>query len=129
MNFRYKAAAVVAALAFGVTPALVPALATAHGKAGTHSSTTPSPSSKAKRYGKNCLAAGDKKVHVNNVKGTPFSLCVHAMKVKANDSAKKPAVACKAEKRFAHHMPKGTKGTPFSDCVTALNKTFKQSKP
>lgn len=124
MNFRYKAAAVVATLALGATPALATAHGTSHsGKA------TPSFSSKAKRYGKNCLALGESKQHVKGVKGTPFSLCVHAMKMKANDSAKKPGVACKAEKRFAHHTPKGQKGTPFSDCVTALNKTFKQSKP
>lgn len=128
MNFRYKGAAVLTALAFGATPALVPALATAHGKAGTHT-TSPSFSSKAKRYGKACLAAGESKHHVKGVPGTPFSACVHAMKTKANDSAKKPATVCKAEKRFAHHTPKGQKGTPFSDCVTAVNKTFKSSKP
>jgi hypothetical protein len=111
MKFRYKALVLIAGAAIGVTPAL----ATAHGNAPT--------TSKAKKYGKLCQ--GESKHHSKTAKGTPFSVCVTAAAKAANGSTKSPGQLCKAEKKFAHHMPGQTKGTPFSDCVTAAAKAHK----
>lgn len=127
MKVPSKIAAAAATLALGAVPAV--ALANGpgnHGKSGSapgHTKTTHgnsgTTSSKAKAYGRACLAAGESKKHVKGMKGTPFSNCVVAMAQLAKHKGENPAKACAGESKT--HV-KGMKGTPFSDCVSAAAK-------
>jgi hypothetical protein len=82
---------------------------------------TSGPSPKGHAYGFYCK--GFSKKHVKGKKGTPFSQCVHAMKVadgKDHITAKK---ACKA---LSKKHVKGKKGTPFSRCVKGVAQMRKE---
>ena len=80
----------------------------------------PKTAPKGKAYGYHCR--GFSKKHVKGQKGTPFSQCVHALKVADNNDATTAKKACKALKTPAgKHKPKGDKGTAFSRCIKAVN--------
>jgi hypothetical protein len=71
-------------------------------------------------YGYHCR--GFSKKHVKGQQGTPFSQCVHALKVADNNDNKTARKACKALKTAANkHKPHGDKGTAFSRCIKAVN--------
>lgn len=73
-----------------------------------------------KAYGYHCR--GFSKKHVKGQKGTPFSQCVHALKVAGNNDKTTARKACKALKTTAgKHKPHGDKGTAFSRCIKAVN--------
>ncbi len=68
-------------------------------------------------YGRLCQ--NQSKQHVAGTPGTPFSQCVHAMRLLDTGKAKNPARACKG---LSKKHVKGQKGTPFSRCVSAAAK-------
>lgn len=121
MSIHHKLAAVTAALTLGAAPAV--ALASGPGasqSAPGHSKTTSStasPSTNAKRYGKLCQ--GESKQHVKGQKGTPFSDCVTDMAQLAANKKANPHRVCANESK--QHVA-GTKGTPYSQCVVAAAK-------
>jgi hypothetical protein len=71
--------------------------------------------SQAKAYGVYCR--GESKKHVKGVKGTPFSQCVHSMKVAARNDDMTAREACK---QLSKKHVKGEKGTEFSRCVVGV---------
>ena len=71
-------------------------------------------------YGYWCNKQGFSKKHVKGQKGTPFSQCVHALKVAHNNDNKTARQACKALKG-QKHTPHGDKGTAFSRCIKSVN--------
>jgi hypothetical protein len=71
-------------------------------------------------YGFWCNKQGFGKKHVKGQKGTPFSQCVHALKVADNNDKMAAKKACKAFKG-QKHTPHGDKGTPFSRCIKSVN--------
>ncbi|MEA2145951.1 MAG: hypothetical protein QOG59_1538 [Solirubrobacteraceae bacterium] len=79
------------------------------GTPGTPAPGTPHP---GYAYGKAC--ANESHVRVEGKPGTPFSECVHALKMLAGGTSHSAAAACKRE---SHRHVKGKKGTPFSRCV------------
>jgi hypothetical protein len=71
--------------------------------------TTPAP---GHAYGKAC--ANESHRHVAGTPGTPFSECVHALKVLSGGRAHNATEACRLE---SHRHVKGVKGTAFTRCV------------
>lgn len=77
-------------------------------------------------YGYHCR--GFSKKHVKGQKGTPFSQCVHALKVADNDDKTTAKKACKSLKTAANkHKPHGDKGTAFSRCIKAVNEMRREA--
>ncbi len=111
MTIKSTMVAAMAATAMTVTP-----MALASG-AVAHPGTTHTQPAKAEAYGKYCQ--GESKKHVKGQKGTPFSMCVAAMKKLDADTTTKPAKACATESK--KHVA-GQKGTPYSECVSAAAK-------
>jgi hypothetical protein len=129
MNTVSKITAATATLALALTPAA----AVAHGGSGTHgrsgnapghtkASSTSTPPSNAKAYGKYCQA--ESKQHVAGQPGTAFSTCVKDMAQLAKNSKTNPHAACANESK--KHVA-GQPGTPYSDCVTAAAKLRRHS--
>lgn len=101
MNFKYKAAVLVAGLAVGATPAL--ALADGSAPNTTHSNAAKACSNESKKK-----TSGEKR--------SDFSKCVSDMVRLANGSVKNPTLACKNESK---KKAPGTKGrTPYAKCVS-----------
>jgi hypothetical protein len=71
--------------------------------------------SHAKAYGVYCR--GESKKHVKGVKGTPFSQCVHSMKVAARNDDMSARQACK---QMSKKHVKGEKRTPFANCIVGV---------
>jgi hypothetical protein len=121
MKLQAKSAAVLAVLALG----LVPALAGATSYAPEYHPEPPHPEApKGHAYGYYCK--GFSKKHVKGEKGTPFSQCVHTMKVADHNDAITARKACKQFKG-QKHVPHGDKGTPFSRCIREVNKLRKEN--
>ncbi|HET8954291.1 MAG TPA: hypothetical protein VFN18_01380 [Solirubrobacterales bacterium] len=79
-----------------------------------------------KAYGYHCR--GFSKKHVKGQKGTPFSQCVHALKVADNNDKTTAKKACKSLKTAANkHKPLGEKGTAFSRCIKAVNEMRREA--
>lgn len=119
MKLHLKLVLGLAVLALGVLPAMGMADGPNYGP--EYKPETPPPKTEAPKghaYGYYCK--GFSKKHVKGQKGTPFSQCVHAMKVADNNenvSAKKACKQFKGQK----HVPHGDKGTPFSRCIKGVN--------
>jgi len=71
-------------------------------------------------YGYWCNKQGFSKKHVDGQQGTPFSQCVHALKVAHNNDSKTAKQACK-ELKGEKHTPHSDKGTAFSRCIKSVN--------
>ena len=116
MKLQMKLALGMAVLALG----LVPALAGATSYQPEYKPENPPPPTAPKGHAYGFYCKGFSKKHVKGQKGTPFSQCVHAMKVadhNDNISAKKACKAFKGQKHTAH----GDKGTAFSRCIKGVN--------
>ena len=119
MKLHPKLAVGLAVLAMGLVPAMAGAVSYQpeyQPEHPPHPPTTNAP--KGHAYGYYCK--GFSKKHVKGQQGTPFSQCVHAMKVadhNENVSAKKACKTFKGQK----HVPHGDKGTPFSRCIKGVN--------
>lgn len=111
MTIKSTMVAAIAATVMTVTPVALASGAVAH------PGTTHTQPPKAEAYGKYCQ--GESKKHVKGQKGTPFSMCVAAMKKLDADTTTKPAKACASESK--KHVA-GQKRTPYSDCVSAAAK-------
>jgi hypothetical protein len=121
MKLHPKLAVVLAVLALGLVPALAGATSYQPEYTPEH---PPSPEApKGHAYGYYCK--GFSKKHVDGQKGTPFSQCVHAMKVAHNNEEKSAREACKAFKG-QKHVAHGDKGTPFSRCIKGVNQLRKE---
>jgi hypothetical protein len=113
MNITSK----LAATTVGLTLALTPAAALAHG----HPSTGMKPTQTA--YGRLCQS--ESKLHVAGEKGTPFSQCVTALAHVAKTPTMNAHKACATESK--KHVV-GQKGTPFSQCIVAANRLRQEQK-
>ena len=122
------------ALALGLAPAALAQAGPNHGTSqnapghsqtsGSASTTTSStPSSNAKAYGRYCQ--GQSKKHVAGQKGTPFPNCVKDMAQMAKHLRTNAHIVCANETK--KHVA-GQKGTPYSDCVAAAVK-LRQHRP
>jgi len=116
MKLQLKLALGLAVLALGLVPALAGATSYQPEYQPEHPPHPTAP--KGHAYGFYCK--GFSKKHVKGQKGTPFSQCVHAMKVADHNDdigAKKACKAFKGQKHTAH----GDKGTAFSRCIKGVN--------
>src|SRR4051812_15380768 len=97
MKVRNRVVTVVAALAIAAIPTVAFAgNGNGHGN-GNNGTTGPTGAKHQPRghaYGFYCQ--GQSKKHVKGQKGTPFSQCVHAMKLLASGQTTNPAKACAA---------------------------------
>lgn len=116
MKLHPKLALGLAVLALGLLPALAGATSYQPEYHPEHPAPPPSPPGHA--YGFYCQ--GFSKKHVQGEKGTPFSQCVHAMKVADHNGDITARQACKQFKG-QKHVPHGDKGTPFSRCIKGVN--------
>jgi len=126
MKFRNRVVTVVAALAIAAIPTVAFA-GNGNGNGNGNHGTTGATGAKSPRghaYGFYCQ--GQSKKHVKGQKGTPFSQCVHAMKLLSTGKASNPAKACAGLSK--KHVPHGAKGTPFSQCVSGGAKLLKDSQ-
>jgi len=121
MNLHAKFVAVLAGLVLGVLPATAGAVSY-HPEYKPEHPTTPPPAAQPKghAYGYWCHKQGFSKKHVKGQKGTPFSQCVHALKVADHSDKKTAKQACKAFKG-EKHTPHSDKGTAFSRCIKSVN--------
>jgi hypothetical protein len=116
MKLQLKLALGLAVLALGLVPALAGATSYQPEYQPEHPPHPTAP--KGHAYGFYCK--GFSKKHVKGEQGTPFSQCVHAMKVADHNddvSARKACKAFKGQKHTAH----GDKGTAFSRCIKGVN--------
>ncbi len=119
MKLHSKLVAGLTVLALALAPATAGAVSYQpeyHPEHPPHPTTAP----KGHAYGYWCKQQGFSKKHVKGQKGTPFSQCVHALKVADNNDQKTAKQACKAFKG-QKHVPHGDKGTPFSRCIKSVN--------
>jgi hypothetical protein len=116
MKLYPKLALGLAVLALGLLPAL--AGATSYQPEYQPENPPPPPAPKGHAYGFYCK--GFSKKHVKGQKGTPFSQCVHAMRLADHNEEITARKACKAFKG-QKHVPHGDKGTPFSRCIKGVN--------
>lgn len=121
---RKRILTLVTTAAFLVVPAwAIAASPNGHPNNGNHGNghgvtgATGAPGARGEAYGRACQSQSKK--HVAGQQGTPFSQCVHAMKLLDTGKAKNPAQACKG---LSKKHVKGTKGTPYSRCVVAAAK-------
>jgi hypothetical protein len=122
MKLHAKFVTVLAVLALAVLPATAGAVSY-HPEYQPEHPTTPPPTAgqpQGHAYGYWCNKQGFSKKHVKGQQGTPFSQCVHALKVADNNDQKTAKQACKAFKG-QKHVPHGDKGTPFSRCIKSVN--------
>jgi hypothetical protein len=117
MKLHPKFALGLAVLALGLLPALAGATSYQPEYHPEHPPTPP-PSPPGHAYGFYCQ--GFSKKHVKGQQGTPFSQCVHAMRVADHNEEVSARKACKAFKG-QKHVPHGEKGTPFSRCIKGVN--------
>jgi len=114
MNLHPKLALGLAVLALG----LVPALAGATSYQPEYHPEPPHPTApKGHAYGFYCQ--GFSKKHVKGQQGTPFSQCVHAMRVADHNDQISARKACHALSK--KHTAHGDKGTAFSRCIKGVN--------
>lgn len=120
MKLHTKLVAGVAALAM-VVPASAGAVSY-HPEYQPEHPGTPPPAAQPQghAYGYWCNKQGFSKKHVKGQQGTPFSQCVHALKVADNNENKSARQACKALKG-QKHTPHSDKGTAFSRCIKSVN--------
>jgi len=116
MKLHLKLAAGLAVIALGLLPALAGATSYQPEYTPEHPPHPEAP--KGHAYGYYCK--GFSKKHVQGQKGTPFSQCVHSMKVADHNSQVSARKACKQFKG-QKHVPHGDKGTPFSRCIKGVN--------
>lgn len=121
MKLHPKLAAGLAVLALALVPALAGATSYVPEYQPEHPAHPEAP--KGHAYGYYCK--GFSKKHVQGQKGTPFSQCVHAMKVADHNEGKTAREACKAFKG-QKHVAHGDKGTPFSRCIKGVNQMRKE---
>lgn len=125
MKLHLKLVAGLAVLALALVPGLAGATSYTPEYHPEHP-TTPPPHAEAPKghaYGYYCK--GFSKKHVKGQQGTPFSQCVHAMKVADHNNEVSAKQACKQFKG-QKHVPHGDKGTPFSRCIHEVNKLRKE---
>ena len=121
MKLHPKLAVGLAVLAMGLVPAMAGAVSYQpeyHPEKPPHPPTANAP--KGHAYGYWCKKQGFSKKHVKGQQGTPFSQCVHAMKVADHNEDISARKACKAFKG-QKHTPHGDKGTAFSRCIKGVN--------
>ncbi|HET9677504.1 MAG TPA: hypothetical protein VFP21_08390 [Solirubrobacterales bacterium] len=119
MKLHSKLVTGLAVLALGALPATAGAVSYQpeyHPEHPPHPTTAPV----GHAYGYWCNKQGFSKKHVKGQKGTPFSQCVHALKVADSSDQTTAKQACKAFKG-QKHVPHGDKGTPFSRCIKSVN--------
>ena len=122
MKLRFKLVAGLAVLALGLVPAMAGAVSYQPEYHPEHPTTPQGPKTEPKghAYGYHCR--GFSKKHVKGQKGTPYSQCVHALKVADHSDTTTAKKACKALKTAANkHKAHGDKGTAFSRCIKAVN--------
>jgi hypothetical protein len=128
MKLRSKFVAGLAALALAVVPATAGAVSY-HPEYQPEHPNTPPPAAhpQGHAYGYWCNKQGFSKKHVKGQKGTPFSQCVHALKVAHNNDKKTAKQACKAFKG-EKHTPHGEKGTAYSRCIKSVNQMRQEQR-
>ena len=119
MKLHPKLAVGLAVLAMGLVPAMAGAVSYQPEYQPEHPP-HPTTAPKGHAYGYWCKKQGFSKKHVKGQKGTPFSECVHAMKVADHNDEVTARKACKTFKG-QKHVPHGDKGTPFSRCIKGVN--------
>jgi len=128
MKLRMKLMLGIAVLSLGLVPAMAGAV-TYHPDykpdKPPHTPQGPKTTPKGHAYGYWCKKQGFSKKHVKGQKGTPFSQCVHALKVADHNADKTAKQACKALKG-EKHKPHGEKGTAFSRCVKSVAQMRKE---
>lgn len=123
MKLHAKLATLLAAFALALVPAVAGATSYEPEYHPEHPTHPEAP--KGHAYGYYCK--GFSKKHVKGEKGTPFSQCVHAMKVADHNEGTTARKACKAFKG-QKHVPHGDKGTPFSRCIKGVNQMRREQE-